>query len=79
MIVVVPPATPATAPEVPTVPTAGLLLLHVPPPSGSLNVTDASWQTLSVPIMADTTGLTVTVAGTELAVVVVGIQPTVAI
>ena len=52
-----------------------LLLLHVPPPEASVKVWLVPAQVLSVPLIGDGSGLTVTIAGRELTLVVVGIQP----
>ena len=52
---------PLTVPEPePTVAMPVALLLHVPPPSGSLKVVVAFTQSSRVPVIADGNGLTIT-------------------
>ena len=55
-----PPETPVTTPEAdPTVANAGLLLVHVPGPVGSVSVTVEPGQTLVKPLIAAADELTV--------------------
>jgi hypothetical protein len=54
----VPLLSPANTPEVLMVPTAGVLLLHVPPPTALLKVSDEPVHTLPPPVMGRE-GLTV--------------------
>ena len=55
---------PVTIPVVEIVPTIRLVLLHTPPPTVLVNVVVDPWHTVSVPLIADGTGLTVTVVVT---------------
>jgi hypothetical protein len=65
VIVAVPAVSPLTRPVVkPTAATVVLLLLHVPVPEPSLNVVVAPIHTDLTPLIADGSGLTVTVAVT---------------
>lgn len=62
-MVAVPRDTPHTLPVVmPTVATAGLLLVHKPPPVALVQGVQAPTHTLGEPVMALGNGLTVTVA-----------------
>jgi len=58
----VPGLKPVTMPAVPIVATVVLPLLHTPPVVRSLNVVVAPGHTLSVPVMINGKGFTVTVA-----------------
>jgi len=51
VIVDMPAESPETTPEVLTVPTAGLLLLHVPPPGVAFNVVVLPIHTFIVPVI----------------------------
>lgn len=63
---VVPVAMPDTMPEAaPTLPTDGLLLLHVPPLTASVNVIVVPIQSAIVPMIADGDAFTVSVVVTE--------------
>ena len=62
MIPAVPAATPVTLPEPSTVAYDVLLLLQVPPAVASLRLVIKPAHTAAVPVMADGTGLMVTVA-----------------
>ena len=63
-MIVVPVVMPVTTPAADIVPTEVLLLLHVPPPVGSVNGVVAPEQTVVVPEMAAGVELTVTVVVT---------------
>jgi len=61
----VPPDTPVITPPAVIVATAGVALLHVPPPVASLKVVVEPAHTVAVPVMAAGNGFTVTVAVTK--------------
>src|SRR3954464_13489101 len=66
-MVTVPAPAPATTPEVPTVATAGLLLLHTPPPVASARAVVEPTQTTRVPVMGAGLGMGSTVTSTVVA------------
>ena len=61
-IVVVPVDKPVTTPEVLTVPTAGLVLLHAPPPAALVSAVLAPTHTIAVPVIVPASGRGLTVA-----------------